>query len=114
MLNVAVALLGLTALVGLVMGLTRLFSQRRLPTWVTLLHGMLASSTLTLLLYAHFTEGLVSPANVGLLILLVAAGGGGILNLGYHQRGRPLPKWLVVAHGLTAILGASFIVAAWL
>jgi hypothetical protein len=75
------------------------------PHWLAMLHGLLAASALTLLLYAFFTVGLPTLAAWALLIFLVAAAGGAFLNLGYHTRARALPKGIVVVHAAAAVAG---------
>ena len=51
-------------------------------------------------------------ALVALVLLLAAAGGGAILNLNYHWKQLPLPKWLIVTHAGAAVLGFALLVAA--
>jgi hypothetical protein len=58
--------------------------------------------------------GLPGLAQLGLLLFLIAAAGGIVLNLGYHWRHLALPKWLVVVHALIAVIGfVLLLVAAW-
>jgi hypothetical protein len=77
-----------------------------------MLHGFPAAAAVTLLLYAAMTVGLPRMALVALALFLVAAGGGAILNLNYHWKQRPLPKWLVLTHASAAVLGFVLLVAA--
>ena len=67
---------------------------------------------MTLLLYSAATIGLPSMALLALVLFVVAAGGGAILNLNYHWKNLPLPKWLVVVHALAAVVGFALLVAA--
>jgi hypothetical protein len=79
-----------------------------------MLHGFLAAAAVTLLLYAAATIGLPSMAITALVLLLIAAGGGAVLNLNYHWKNVPLPKWLVVVHAIIAVLGfLLLLVATW-
>ena len=66
----------------------------------------------TLLLHAAATVGLPGTALLALLLFLVAAAGGVILNLNYHWKQLPLPKWLVVVHALAAVAGFMLLLAA--
>lgn len=70
-----------------------------------MLHGFLAAAAVTLLLYAAATVGLPAMALAALVLFLVAAAGGVILNLNYHWKQLPLPKWLVVVHAIAAVVG---------
>lgn len=70
-----------------------------------MLHGLLAASGLTLLLYAAVVAGLPGGGWVGLVLLLAAALGGLALNLGFHWRRLELPIWLVLVHATAAAVG---------
>jgi len=39
------------------------------------------------------------------VLFLIAAAGGVVMNLNYHWKLLPLPKWLVVVHAAIAVLG---------
>jgi hypothetical protein len=114
LLRTAVVLLAVTALGGLLMAGMRFSGRPHPPTLVTMLHGLLASSGLTLVLYAAFTVGLPGGAWAGLALLLVAVLGGLVLNLRYHWERLELPAWLVLVHGGVAAAGlVVFALAAW-
>jgi hypothetical protein len=84
------------------------------PTWLAMAHGFIAGAALTLLIYDYFTTGLPPLAQLGLLLFLIAAAGGIVMNLGYHWNRLALPKWLVVVHALIAVIGfVLLLVAAW-
>ena len=51
-------------------------------------------------------------ALVALALFLAAAGGGAILNLNYHWKQLPLPKWLIIVHAIAAVAGFALLVAA--
>jgi hypothetical protein len=106
LLQTATVLLGITAAGGLMMAILRFTGADRPPSWLAMLHGLLAGSGLTLLLYAGFTVGMPKTAWVGLALLVFAALGGVVLNLAYHVKHQPLPKGLVIVHTLLAV--ASF------
>jgi hypothetical protein len=105
MLRTAIVLLAATAAGGLLMAGLRLSGRPHPPPLVTMLHGVLAASGLTLLLYACFTSTLPAGAWAGLALLLAAALGGLVLNLGYHWKNLALPIWLMLVHGGIAVAG---------
>jgi hypothetical protein len=47
-----------------------------------------------------------------LFLFLLAAGGGAVLNLNYHWKQLPLPKWLVIVHAVAAVAGFALLLAA--
>lgn len=112
MMKTALALLTVTALGGVVMAVIRLGRNANPPSWLAMLHGLLAASALTLLLYAHFTTGLPALAGWALLLFLAAAAGGGFLNLGYHAKAMPLPKGIMLGHAGIAVAGYALLVIA--
>lgn len=105
----AVALLAIAALGGIVMAIMRFTGRDRPPSWLAMLHGLLAGAGLTLLLYAGFTAGLGRMVWIGVVLLVLAALGGVTLNLGYHDKKLPLPKGLVLGHGGLAVVGFCLI-----
>lgn len=112
MMKTALALLSLTALGGVVMAFIRLGRDVNPPSWLAMLHGLLAASALTLLLYAYFTTGLPALAGWALLLFLAAAAGGGFLNLCYHAKAMPLPKGIMFAHAGIAVVGYGLLLVA--
>jgi hypothetical protein len=105
-------LLAVAALGGLVMAGMRFAGRPHPPPSLAMLHGLLAGAALTLLIYAASTVGLPTLANVGLLLLVVAAIGGTVLSLNYHWKQVALPKWLVVVHAAVAAVGFLLLVMA--
>jgi hypothetical protein len=108
----ASVLLAVAAAGGLVMAGIRFVGGRSPPPALAMLHGFLAAAAVTLLLYAAATVGLPGMALVALALFLAAAGGGAILNLNYHWKQLPLPKWLVLTHAGAAVLGFGLLVVA--
>ena len=103
-------LLAVTAAGGLVMALIRFVGKgSNPPAWLAMLHGFLAAAGVTLLAFAALTVGIPGNALVGLAMLLVAAGGGVVMNLGYHLKDTPLPKWLVGVHAALAVAGSAMV-----
>jgi hypothetical protein len=111
MMKTATVLMALTAAGGLLMAIMRFSGMDRPPSWIAMGHGLLAGAGLTLLLYAGFTSGMPQMAWAGVIVLAAAALGGIYLNLGYHTKLQPLPKNIVVVHGLLAVVGFALI--AW-
>jgi hypothetical protein len=108
----ASVLLAITALGGLTMAGIRFAGKPQPPTWLAMLHGLLAGAAVTLLLYAYFTVGLPALACWALLLFLIAAAGGAFLNLNYHWKMLPLPKALIVGHAGVAVAGFALLLAA--
>src|SRR6185437_8842679 len=111
-LKTATVLLALGALGGLLMAGMRFAGRPHPPAWLAMLHGVLAAAAITLLLYAAATVGLPSLALIALVLFLIAAAGGAVLNLGYHWKMIALPKWLIVVHAGIAVIGFAFLVVA--
>jgi hypothetical protein len=98
-------LFAITAVLGLTMVAIRESGKHNPPAWLTMFHGLPAAAGLTLLLYATFAFGVPRLAVIALILFLVAAGGGAMLNLAYQQRGQLLPRWLMYLHLLLAVCG---------
>ncbi|HKU71046.1 MAG TPA: hypothetical protein VJQ51_09415 [Burkholderiales bacterium] len=101
----ALALLTIAALGGVVMAGVRFGKNANPPSWLAMLHGLLAAAALTLLIYAHFTVGLPSLAGWATLVFIVAALGGLVLNLGYHVKGQLLSSGITLVHASVAVVG---------
>ncbi len=110
MMQTATGLLAVSAAGGLIMAAIRFSGQPRPPTWLAMLHGFLSAAALTLLIYAYLTVGLAGMAQLALLLFLVAAAGGAFMNLNFHWKMLPLPKWLVLVHAGIAICGLLLLV----
>ena len=111
-LRTSTILLAIAAVGGLVMVGIRFAGDRQPPAALAMLHGFLAGAAVTLLLYAAATVGLPKMALWALVLFVVAAGGGVILNLNYHWKQLPLPKWLIVVHATAAVAGFLLLLAA--
>jgi hypothetical protein len=84
------------------------------PSWLAMVHGFLAAAALTLLVYAAATTSLPGLATLAIILFLVAAAGGVLLNLRFHLNDIPLPKWLVLVHGGIAVIGfICLLMATW-
>jgi glucose uptake protein GlcU len=109
LLKTAVILLGLTAAGGIAMAALRFSGHDRPPSWLAMLHGLLAASGLTLLLYAAFTAGVATMVWGGIALLVLAGLGGLFLNLAYHDKKLPLPKGIVLVHAAIAVVGYALL-----
>jgi len=110
----AVVLFAISAVGGIVMAGIRFGGRPHPPTALAMLHGFLSAAALTLLIYAACTVGLPSLALTATVLFVVAAIGGVFMNLNYHWKMLPLPKWLVVVHALIAVAGfVCLLIAAW-
>jgi hypothetical protein len=79
-----------------------------------MLHGFLAAAGLTLLAYAYFTVAVPAFAAIALLLFLLAAAGGVLMNLRYHLQALALPVWLVLIHAAVAVIAFLLLAfAAW-
>lgn len=112
-LETVAALLVITALGGIVMAGVR-FAGRTPPIALAMLHGFLAAAAATLLLYGAAFVGLPALANYGTVLLLLAAAGGVVMNLGYHWKQQQLPMGLMLGHAAIAVLGFLLVaMATW-
>jgi len=113
-LRTSTVLLAITALGGLTMAGIRFAGKPAPPSWLAMLHGLLAAAGLTLLAYVYFTVAVPAFAAVALLLFLLAAAGGVVLNLKYHLRELALPVWLVLVHAAVAVIAFLLLAfAAW-
>lgn len=92
MLQTATILLLLTALGGAAMAARRLTNKVNPSDWLAMAHGLLAAAAFGLLIYAAFQGSIPGSAATGIVILLVAAGGGIVMNLHYHLAGKLIPQ----------------------
>jgi len=114
MMQTATGLLAVSAAGGLTMASMRFSGKPHPPTWLAMLHGFLSTAALTLLIYAYLTVGLPGMAQLALLLFLAAAAGGAYMNLNFHWKMLPLPKWLVLVHAGIAICGfLLLLIATW-
>ena len=111
-LRTSTALLAIAAVGGLIMAGIRFSGNRQPPPALAMLHGFLAGAAVTLLLYAAATVGLPKMALGALVLFVIAAGGGVILNLNYHWKQLPLPKGLIIVHASAAVAGFLLLLGA--
>jgi hypothetical protein len=109
MVRVATWLFLLAALGGVVMAGIRFGGGRNPPVVIPYAHGLLAGAGLTLLIYAAWVGGLGGMVMLSIVLLLVAAAGGSVLNLVYHWKQVPIPKGLTMVHILLALAGVALL-----
>ena len=110
MMKTAVVLLAIAAVGGLTMAVIRFRGADRPPSWITMLHGFLAGAAMTLLLYAWCTVGLPGLAKAAVGIFVVVALVGAWINLNFHSKMLPLPKGVIVVHGVVAVVAFLMLV----
>ena len=104
MMKAAVVLLAIAAVGGLTMAVIRFRGADRPPSFITMAHGFLAGAALTLLLYAWCTVGLPPLAKTATAIFVVVGLVGAWINLNFHSKLLPLPKGVIVVHGVVAVI----------
>jgi len=112
MMQTATVLFAIAAIGGAAMAVIRFSGKPRPPTWLAMVHGLIAAAALTLLVYAYFAAGLPGLAAAALVLFVIAAIGGAVLNLAYHWQQLPLPKWLVLVHAAVAVVGFLLLLGA--
>lgn len=101
MLYISTALFALAALLGFYL-ITFVLQAKETPKGVAIVHGPLAATGLILLIVYAF---LYKPAPIISIIIFILAAMGGFVLIYKDLVGKPIPKWLAVGHGLTALIG---------
>jgi hypothetical protein len=110
MLKVSVLLFAIAALGGLTLAALH-FKKKPLPFSLAILHGLMGALGLAALVMGVLAAGGPSGwVGLALVIFLVVAVGGFLL-FSFHIRKRPLPSFLVVVHGLAAVVAFGMLVA---
>jgi hypothetical protein len=113
-LKTSTILLAIAAVGGLFMAGMVFSGRGHPPPWLAMLHGLLAGAALTLLIYGACTVGLPRLAIYAVVMFVLAALGGLVLNLNYHWKQLPLPTWLTVGHAAIAVIGfLMLLLATW-
>ena len=81
--------------------LTRVLRNKETPKLVALVHGAIGATALALLIVYNFRH----PGFIAAIALFVVAATGGFVLVARDLTGKPLPKWLALAHGLIAVSG---------
>ena len=105
MLYTAIAFFSLAALLGMFL-LSYVLQDKETPKAVAFAHGAMAATGVILLITYSFYR---SPTPMISLILFVMAALGGLFLIFTDLTGKPIPKWMALGHGLTAITGYIFL-----
>jgi hypothetical protein len=104
MLNIAVVLFALSALGGLTLAILHFRGKNR-PWPLAILHGLLAATSLALLLVPLFMGSVQASAGLKWAAgLFVVAALGGFVLFAHHLQGKRLPSLVVVVHGAVAVV----------
>ena len=93
---VAALILGIAALGGMAMVAIRLSGSPRPPTWLAIVHGLIAVIGLATLTYAAVEPGIPLMAQVALGVIVLAAMGGSAMFFLFHLKGLALPIPLMI------------------
>lgn len=101
MIITAIGLFALAAMLGMML-LSFVLSGKETPKAVVFTHGPLAVAGLILLIIYGAKRG---PGPIESIILFAIAAAGGLIMVARDLTGKPIPKWLAIAHGLIAVVG---------
>jgi len=102
----AITIFGMAAILGIYL-LSLVLRDRQTHKAAAIIHGLFAVTGLILLI--TYCKGNEQSPLVSIVVFAIAAMGG--LILAYKDMtGKKIPKWLGVAHGLTAVIGFSFLI----
>ena len=104
MIYTAIAFFALAAIFGLLL-LSYVLKGKETRKTVVVTHGLLAASGLTLLIIYMLNR----PGPIESLVLFTIAVLGGVVMLVKDLSGKPIFKWLGIAHGLIAVCGFIFL-----
>jgi hypothetical protein len=106
MLFIAIGFFSLAALLGMLL-LSYVLSHSKPPKVLAFTHGSLAiMGIILLIIYAFFYY----PSPTVSMVLFILAALGGLTLLYRDIRGKTLPNWLAILHGIIAIVGLIFLV----
>lgn len=105
MIYTAISFFALAAILGMVL-LTFVLQGKETPKGIVFSHGPLAVIGLVLIIIYAFKEG---PGPIEAIVLFIIAAAGGIMMVVKDLSGKPVPKWLAIAHGLIAVTGFIFL-----
>lgn len=108
----ALILFGVTALGGMGLAGLRLSGMEIPPTWMAILHGILALTSIITLALTASRLTLSTMGNIALTAFVLAAIGGAVMFFGYHLQGEALPIPVMLAHAAAAFTGLFVLIAA--
>ena len=107
MLIISIILFAIAALFGLYL-LSYILTNKNTPKGVAITHGQIATVGLILLIIYAF---LYSPKPIVSIIIFILAALGGLLLMFKDITGKPIPKWMALGHGITALIGIIVLIA---
>jgi hypothetical protein len=99
-----IALFALGALIGMYL-LALVLQKKETPKFVAFIHGAFVAVALVLLIVYNSQH----PGLIESIVLFVMAAIGGLVLIVRDLTGKPIPRWLAVAHGLIAVTGFIFL-----
>jgi hypothetical protein len=100
-LYIIIGLFALAALLGVVL-ISYVLRSKETPKAVAFIHGPLAAIALVILIVYSINNDRMFIASI---VLFVLAALGGIILFIKDLKGKPLPQWLAIVHGLVAVAG---------
>jgi len=104
-LYVIIGLFALGALMGMYL-LALVLQKKETPKFVALIHGLFVVAALILLIMYNSQHG---PGLMESIVLFMVAATGGLVLIVKDLKGKALPKWLALGHGLIAVTGFIFL-----
>jgi hypothetical protein len=101
MIYAIVALFAVAAVLGIIL-ISFVLRDKTPPKALAILHGLLAATALVLLIVHTINDNRIYVTSI---VIFVLAALGGFIMIAKHLSNKPLPKWLAVVHGLTAVTG---------
>lgn len=98
---IIITLFSLAAILGMYL-LSFVLRNRETPKGIAFIHGPVAAIALVILIIYSIKNDHAFTTSI---VLFVMAALGGIILIVRDLSGKPLPKWLAIAHGLIAVAG---------
>ncbi len=101
----AIAIFGMAAILGMYL-LSLILRNKETSTGIAMIHGLFAATGIILLIV--YCSGNNSGPLISIIIFSIAALGG-LIMVYRKSTGKKIPKWLGILHGLTAVIGFTFL-----
>lgn len=105
MLITAILFFAVAAMLGIYL-LSFVLQNKETPKAIAFTHGPLAVTGLVILIIYAF---LYSPKPIISIVIFTLAALGGLMLIFKDITGKPIPKWMAIGHGITAIIGFLFL-----
>jgi hypothetical protein len=102
----AITIFSMTAILGIYL-ISLVLRDKQTPKGIAIIHGLFAVTGLLLLI--TYSNGNEQSPVVSIIVFIIAALGGLVL-IYKDLTGQPIPKWLAITHGLTAVVGFTFLI----